>query len=254
MEGSEKFLRLKETSERSVGQNLVRAVGQTAVRIREQGTVLVREQESRSDGVDPEALAELYRKLAGQILGPVGHSGLGHTITGHTGKRPERSLAAEVDDRTFLLSYHRLGEHHSRKDSAEQVEIHHLAHSLNIQVEDCLLRRNRRGGHVASGGVKQDIDPAKLRHDLLAVCLKCILVKHICSEEASLTTLCLDLGHNGLTLLGGTVKIQKSDLRALRGEIFHNCGSENPAGPRHHHHFTFDVKKIIHDCCYLLII
>ena len=89
MEGSEKFLRLKETSERSVGQNLVRAVGQTAVRIREQGTVLVREQESRSDGVDPEALAELYRKLAGQILGPVGHSGLGHTITGHTCERPE---------------------------------------------------------------------------------------------------------------------------------------------------------------------
>ena len=254
MEGSEKFLRLKETSERSVGQNLVGAVGQTAVRIREQGTVLVREQESRSDGVDPEALAELYRKLAGQILGPVGHGGLCDTITRDTGKRPERSLAAEVDDRAFLLSYHRLGEHHSRKDSAEQVEIHHLAHSLNIQVEDCLLRRNRRGGHVASGGVKQDIYPAVPLHDHLAVGLKRFLVKHVGRKEARLPSLSLDLGDNALTLLGSPVKIQKGDLRALRGEIFHNRGSENPAGPRHHHHFSFDVKKILHDCCYLLII
>ena len=89
MEGSEKFLRLKEATERRVGENLVGAVGQTAVRIREQGTVLVGKQKSRSDGVDSEALAELYRKLAGQILGPVGHSGLGHTITGHTCERPE---------------------------------------------------------------------------------------------------------------------------------------------------------------------
>ena len=254
MEGSEKFLRLKETSERSVGQNLVRAVGQTAVRIREQGTVLVREQESRSDGVDPEALAELYRKLAGQILGPVGHSGLGHTITRDTGKRPERSLAAEVDDRTFLLLHHSLREDHRRKHCTEQIEIHHLADSLDIQVENCLLRRNSGGGHISAGGVQQDIDPAKLRHDLLAVGLKRLLVKHVGRKEARLPSLSLDLGDNALTLLGSPVKIQKGDLRALRGEIFHNRGSENPAGPRHHHHFSFDVKKILHDCCYLSII
>ena len=254
MEGSEKFLRLKETTERRVGENLVGAVGQTAVRIREQGTVLVGEQETRSYGVDSETFAELYGQLAGQVLCPVGHGGLCDTITRDTGKRPERSLAAEVDDRTFLLLHHSLREDHRRKHCTEQIEIHHLADSLDIQVENCLLRRNSGGGHISAGGVQQDIDPAKLRHDRLAVCLKCILVKHICSEEASLTSLSLDFGDNALTLLGGTVKIQKSDLRALGGEIFHNRGSENPAGPRHHHHFSLDVKKILHDCCYLLII
>ena len=183
-----------------MGQNLVRPVGQTAVRIREQGTVLVGEQESRSDGVDSETFAELDGKFSGQVLGPVGHGGLGDTITSHTGKRPQGCLAAEVDDRAFLLLHHRPCEDHGRQDSPEQIEIHNLAHSVNVKVEDCLLRRNGRGSHVSSCGVQKDVYSSEFLHDGLAITLKCLLVKHIGRQEASLSTLCLDLGHDSLTL------------------------------------------------------
>ena len=61
MDSAAKLFRVTHASERSLTDHILTALSVCAVGVGQEGTVLLSDEESRSYGVDPDALAELLR-------------------------------------------------------------------------------------------------------------------------------------------------------------------------------------------------
>ena len=72
--------------------------GKGAVFVGEKCAVLVRQKEPGGDRIDPQTFTELDGEFRAEVLCPVGHGGLGHSIAGHAGERTESRLGGEVYD------------------------------------------------------------------------------------------------------------------------------------------------------------
>ena len=242
MQGAHQFVRLQEAAEGGVRENLVGAVGERAVRIGEQRAVLVRQQEAGGDGVHADALTVLDGELAGKPFRPAGHSRLGDSVARHAGERPERRHRAEIDDGSLLLLHHRLDEHLGGDHRTEDVEFADLLHRVDVKVGDGLVRLHVGRAHIAAGGIQQNVDGAVRFENIGQVLLQGLLVEHIGREEHRLSPIRLDFINQQVALFGRPFEVEQDHFAALRGEILDNRGAQDPAGPGHHHHFSFDVE------------
>ena len=106
MYSAEEFLWFCKAASRRVGDDGLCPVGQRAVLVGQQGAVLICQEESRHDGIDAEAWAELRGKLGCHVLCVIADGSLCSTIAHDASERTQRAFGAEVDDGTLLILCH----------------------------------------------------------------------------------------------------------------------------------------------------
>ena len=161
------------------------------------------------------------------------------TIAHDARQGTQGTFGAEVHDGALLVLCHDGHEHLCGDDGAEEVQLHDLAESVEVEVEEGLVGSNGSAGHVASGGIQQDIDGAEALHNIVAVLLQNLLLQDVRDEEeclALLVQLCFKL----LALVFDAV--EHDNLCPLLYQIVGNVPAQDAATASQHDNFPFDVE------------
>ena len=160
------------------------------------------------------------------------------------GQRTQRRLGAEVDDHALPAGRHGLAEDRRGQHRAEQIEVHDLAESFDLQIEERLVGSDRRTAHVAARGVQQDVDLPPGPENRLAVRHEHLAVQHVGREEERIAARGADFADKRFARL--FIAVEHSDACALPGEVNADRAAQNPGPTRHNDDTAPDVKEIFH--------
>ena len=206
----------------------------------EQVTVLISQEETRGNSIHTKTLAKLHSQLAAHILRPVDHRSLRHAIARNTCQRTQSRLRGDVDNRATALRNHSLDKNHRRQDSAKEVQIHHLTHRLNVEIEDRLIGRNGSRCLIAASAIDEHVDTAVCLHDSVIATLQRRLVQHVALQEQSLTTRLAGSLLQTFTRLAVTTHYHHSS--PLRCKVLDHRRSENTRSTRDGDNSIFYAK------------